>query len=82
MRIAIIVDVPDISVIAARCAVAHVEVIADGEDGLAGSVGRHIDRLQALVIVTPLRCVELALNSGERPVCPHRARPLAILGRS
>ena len=41
--IAIVVDVPDIAVVTARCAVAQVEVIADGKDGLAGRIRRHID---------------------------------------
>src|SRR6185312_16727623 len=45
--VTVVVNVPDIPVIAARCAIAYVEVISDGDHRLAGGVGRHVDGLKA-----------------------------------
>jgi hypothetical protein len=45
----VIDDAKDIAIVRPQSPVAEVEVIANGIDSLAGSIGRHIDWLQALV---------------------------------
>src|SRR5260221_14292196 len=58
---AVVVNAPDIPIVgAAACrSVAGMEVVTDGEHGLAGRSGRHGERLQATVVT------EVVGDSGE-----------------
>ena len=69
----VIGDAKDVTVVRARCTVAHVEVISDREHSLAGRVGRHVYRLKAFVVservVNPGKaCAVAADKAGQSAV--------------
>jgi hypothetical protein len=69
----VIGDAPDVAVIGPACAVADMEVIADGKHGLAGRGGRHINGLETLVVIERVR------NARERGgIAADKAEQLAV----